>query len=110
MGEGLTEAEIISWLVAVGDHVDINGPVVEIETAKSSGGVAVPVRRDGDGDPRRSRRTVTVGTVLITIEMIRSSPKPSDDTCRTLYEAEGPEPDSVAVRICRRRRDSHDGR
>ncbi|MDR1186660.1 MAG: 2-oxo acid dehydrogenase subunit E2 [Bifidobacteriaceae bacterium] len=34
-GEGLTEAEIIRWLVAPGDQVTINQAVVEIETAKS---------------------------------------------------------------------------
>ena len=35
VGEGLTEAEIVSWKVKVGDIVEINDIVVEIETAKS---------------------------------------------------------------------------
>lgn len=35
VGEGLTEAEIISWHVAVGDTVEINDVLVEIETEKS---------------------------------------------------------------------------
>ena len=35
VGEGLTEAEIVSWKVAVGDVVQVNDVVVEIETAKS---------------------------------------------------------------------------
>ena len=35
VGEGLTEAEIVSWKVTVGDEVAINDVVVEIETAKS---------------------------------------------------------------------------
>jgi 2-oxoisovalerate dehydrogenase E2 component (dihydrolipoyl transacylase) len=35
VGEGLTEAEIVSWKVAVGDRVSINQVLVEIETAKS---------------------------------------------------------------------------
>ena len=35
VGEGLVEAEIVSWKVKVGDVVDINDIVVEIETAKS---------------------------------------------------------------------------
>jgi 2-oxoisovalerate dehydrogenase E2 component (dihydrolipoyl transacylase) len=34
-GEGLTEAEIVAWQVAVGDRVDVNQTIVEIETAKS---------------------------------------------------------------------------
>lgn len=34
-GEGLTEAEIVTWHVAVGDTVQVNQTIVEIETAKS---------------------------------------------------------------------------
>jgi 2-oxoisovalerate dehydrogenase E2 component (dihydrolipoyl transacylase) len=34
-GEGLQEAEIVRWLVTVGDVVAVNDPLVEIETAKS---------------------------------------------------------------------------
>ncbi|MBO3086137.1 dihydrolipoamide acetyltransferase family protein [Cellulomonas fengjieae] len=34
-GEGLTEAEIVAWHVAVGDTVEVNQTIVEIETAKS---------------------------------------------------------------------------
>jgi pyruvate dehydrogenase E2 component (dihydrolipoamide acetyltransferase) len=35
VGEGLTEAEVVTWRVAVGDVVAINDVIVEIETAKS---------------------------------------------------------------------------
>ncbi len=35
VGEGLTEAEIVSWQVSVGDQVEVNQVLVEIETAKS---------------------------------------------------------------------------
>ncbi len=34
-GEGLVEAEIVTWRVAVGDEVEVNDILVEIETAKS---------------------------------------------------------------------------
>ncbi len=34
IGEGLTEGEIIKWMVAVGDTVTLNQPIVEVETAK----------------------------------------------------------------------------
>lgn len=36
LGEGLTEGEILRWLVAPGDRVIINQPIVEIETAKAA--------------------------------------------------------------------------
>ncbi len=35
LGEGLTEAEVVRWLVAVGDTIAIDQPVVEVETAKA---------------------------------------------------------------------------
>src|SRR3954451_1324488 len=35
VGEGLTEAEIVTWKVKVGDEIKINDVVVEIETAKA---------------------------------------------------------------------------
>ncbi|MBV1779839.1 2-oxo acid dehydrogenase subunit E2 [Paeniglutamicibacter sp. ABSL32-1] len=35
LGEGLAEAELVKWLVAVGDTIVIDQPVAEVETAKS---------------------------------------------------------------------------
>jgi pyruvate dehydrogenase E2 component (dihydrolipoamide acetyltransferase) len=35
LGEGLTEAELVRWMVAVGDEVAIDQPIAEVETAKS---------------------------------------------------------------------------
>ncbi|GAA1526672.1 hypothetical protein GCM10009788_32750 [Nocardioides humi] len=35
VGEGLTEAEVVAWHVAVGDPVELNQLIVDIETAKS---------------------------------------------------------------------------
>ncbi|MEU5793289.1 dihydrolipoamide acetyltransferase family protein [Streptomyces sp. SUK 48] len=42
LGEGLTEAEIVRWLVQVGDVVAVDQPVVEVETAKASVEVPCP--------------------------------------------------------------------
>ena len=42
VGEGLTEAEIVTWKVKVGDTVKVNDIVVEIETAKSLVELPVP--------------------------------------------------------------------
>ena len=41
-GEGLTEAEIVTWKVKVGDTVKVNDIVVEIETAKSLVELPIP--------------------------------------------------------------------
>ncbi|MEU9303252.1 dihydrolipoamide acetyltransferase family protein [Streptomyces sp. NPDC048269] len=42
LGEGLTEAEIVEWKVAVGDTVTIDQIVIEVETAKAAVEVPVP--------------------------------------------------------------------
>lgn len=35
LGEGLTEAELVNWLVAVGDEIVVDQPIAEVETAKA---------------------------------------------------------------------------
>ncbi|HEX4057119.1 MAG TPA: dihydrolipoamide acetyltransferase family protein [Galbitalea sp.] len=35
LGEGLTESELVAWHVGVGDAVELNQPIAEIETAKA---------------------------------------------------------------------------
>jgi 2-oxoisovalerate dehydrogenase E2 component (dihydrolipoyl transacylase) len=35
LGEGLTEGEIVRWLVKEGDTIELNQPIVEVETAKA---------------------------------------------------------------------------
>ena len=53
VGEGLTEAEILSWKVAVGTEVAINDVLVEIETAKSVVELPSPFAgAAGDADDR----------------------------------------------------------
>ena len=42
LGEGLTDASIVEWLVAAGDTVRVDQPVVEVETAKARVEVPVP--------------------------------------------------------------------
>jgi pyruvate dehydrogenase E2 component (dihydrolipoamide acetyltransferase) len=68
-GEGLTEADVISWLVKPGDVVEVNQPIVEIETAKSL--VELPCPFDGvvtrllavEGD------TVEVGVGILEVDV-----------------------------------------
>jgi 2-oxoisovalerate dehydrogenase E2 component (dihydrolipoyl transacylase) len=35
LGEGLTDGEVVRWLVAEGDAIELNQPIVEVETAKA---------------------------------------------------------------------------
>ena len=67
VGEGLTEAEIVTWKVKVGDTIEINDIVCEIETAKSMVELPAPVRRHRVGDPGARGRDHPVGTPIIAI-------------------------------------------
>ncbi|MCU1579915.1 MAG: 2-oxo acid dehydrogenase subunit [Rhodoglobus sp.] len=77
VGEGLTEAEIVSWKVKPGDEVTINQVLVEIETAKSlvelpspfAGTVAALLVEEG--------QTVEVGTPIITVTSPGSEDAPA---------------------------------
>ncbi len=74
LGEGLTEASIVQWLVAPGDTITVDQPVVEVESAKSVvelpspfGGV-VQKLRGGVGD------VIHAGSVLLTIGDAAAAP------------------------------------
>jgi 2-oxoisovalerate dehydrogenase E2 component (dihydrolipoyl transacylase) len=67
LGEGLTDAEIIQWLVAVGDIVAVDQPVVEVETAKASVEVPVPFAGTVTAVFGRPGERVPVGAPLISV-------------------------------------------
>ncbi|MCR6492748.1 2-oxo acid dehydrogenase subunit E2 [Cellulomonas sp. P24] len=67
-GEGLTEAEIVSWSVAVGDTVAVNQALVEIETAKSIVELPSPFAGVVAELLVETGVTVEVGTPIIVID------------------------------------------
>jgi 2-oxoisovalerate dehydrogenase E2 component (dihydrolipoyl transacylase) len=73
VGEGLTEAEIVSWKVKPGDVVDINDVLVEIETAKSLVELPSPFAGEVSELLAKEGETVEVGTAIITISTQGSS-------------------------------------
>jgi 2-oxoisovalerate dehydrogenase E2 component (dihydrolipoyl transacylase) len=66
-GEGLTEAEVVSWRVAPGDAVELNQVLVEIETAKSLVELPSPFEGTVSAILVEEGKTVDVGTPIITI-------------------------------------------
>lgn len=83
VGEGLTEAEIVTWRVAVGDVVEVNDVLLDIETAKSivelpspfAGTVLALLVSEGD--------TVPVGEAIIAIG------NPAEQSAGTPADEEG---------------------
>ncbi|XVU29225.1 dihydrolipoamide acetyltransferase family protein [Actinoplanes sp. CA-054009] len=77
LGEGLTEAEVVRWLVNEGDTVAVDQPVVEVETAKSlvevptpfAGRVAVCHAPEGS--------VLEVGKPLLTVGAV-AAPSPAE--------------------------------
>jgi 2-oxoisovalerate dehydrogenase E2 component (dihydrolipoyl transacylase) len=67
VGEGLTEAEIVTWKVKVGDVIKVNDIVVEIETAKSLVELPSPYAGTVTGLLVPEGETVPVGTPIIAI-------------------------------------------
>ncbi|MFF7949013.1 dihydrolipoamide acetyltransferase family protein [Streptomyces griseorubiginosus] len=67
LGEGLTEAEIVRWLVEVGDVVAVDQPVVEVETAKAMVDVPCPYAGVVTARYGEEGSELPVGAPLITV-------------------------------------------
>ena len=67
IGEGLTEAEIVRWLIPEGERVEADQPVVEVETDKAVVEIPSPyagvVLKHGGTEGQ----TIDVGSVLLVI-------------------------------------------
>ncbi|WP_127467308.1 dihydrolipoamide acetyltransferase family protein [Streptomyces sp. B27] len=94
LGEGLTEAEIVRWLVEVGDVVAIDQPVVEVETAKAM--VEVPCPYGGVVTARFGEEgsELPVGAPLLTVAVgateAPASPAPSTSSASSASSAGTP--------------------
>ncbi|GIF24832.1 pyruvate dehydrogenase E2 component (dihydrolipoamide acetyltransferase) [Actinoplanes tereljensis] len=81
LGEGLTEGEILAWLVKVGDTIELNQPIVEVETAKAA--VEIPAKWAGVVTQifHEAGTTVEVGAPIVAIDTDPSAgPIPSAES------------------------------
>ncbi|MEV0895001.1 dihydrolipoamide acetyltransferase family protein [Promicromonospora sp. NPDC050262] len=90
VGEGLTEAEIVEWQVAVGDTVEVNQTIVEIETAKSLVDLPSPWNGTVSALLVESGTTVDVGTPIIEITVSDGGGAPAPASNGTSSEAPAP--------------------
>jgi pyruvate dehydrogenase E2 component (dihydrolipoamide acetyltransferase) len=94
LGEGLTEGEILQWLVKVGDTVTLNQPIVEVETAKAAVEVPSPFAGLVTALHAEPGQTVDVGAVLITFDTDPGAgdlPAPEEPAATATADAFGPE-------------------
>jgi 2-oxoisovalerate dehydrogenase E2 component (dihydrolipoyl transacylase) len=68
LGEGLTEGEILQWMVKPGDEVKLNQPIVEVETAKAAVEVPSPYAGVVYEIHHAAGETVDVGAPIITFD------------------------------------------
>ncbi|HVQ87010.1 MAG TPA: dihydrolipoamide acetyltransferase family protein [Actinomycetes bacterium] len=90
LGEGLTEGEVLRWLVKEGDVVAVNQPVVEIETAKAA--VELPCPFAGVIEARHGQEgdLLAVGTPLLTVRTTGSSGTPVAAVAEPVDGSSGP--------------------
>ena len=95
LGEGLTEAELVNWLVSVGDEIRVDQPIAEVETAKSM--VEVPSPYAGTvavlhGEPGQ---TLDVGKPLISVTPVGAAGTPASNAAAPV------KPEEVAAEVYR---------
>ncbi|MDO8383102.1 MAG: dihydrolipoamide acetyltransferase family protein [Microbacterium sp.] len=89
VGEGLTEAEIVTWRVAPGDEVKVNDVLVEIETAKSLVELPSPFAGTVSELLAGEGETVNVGAPIITIGEAGADAPPPNTAPTEVGEATG---------------------
>ncbi|MFB9840665.1 biotin/lipoyl-containing protein, partial [Actinoallomurus acaciae] len=101
LGEGLTEAEVVEWKVAVGDTVEVDQIVVEVETAKAAVEVPVPYA----GTVRRlcaePGAVLAVGEPLIEVgpaDATDETARPADTASPSPADGPGTHPDAARYR------------
>ncbi|MCW2132250.1 dihydrolipoamide acetyltransferase family protein [Arthrobacter sp. VKM Ac-2550] len=73
LGEGLTDAELVNWLVNVGDEIRVDQPIAEVETAKSMVEVPSPYAGTVAELHGAAGETIDVGKPLISVDAAGSA-------------------------------------
>lgn len=105
LGEGLTESEIVSWHVAVGDTVELNQVIGEVETAKAVVELPSPYAGMVTAIAHEPGTVVEVGAVIIAFDVPgENAPalgggKTAGATSSSASEGEAPAGEAVQQRV-----------
>lgn len=88
LGEGLTEAELVRWLVAVGDVIAVDAPVAEVETAKATVEVPSPYGGVVAALHGEEGSVLDVGAPLVSVDEVAADVPPAAAAAATAYVAE----------------------
>lgn len=102
VGEGLTEAEILTWYVKPGDPVTDGQIVCEVETAKAAVELPIPFTGTVEQLFFPAGATVDVGTAIITVAVAGGAPAPVAPAPAPAAQgepAEAPEPERREVLV-----------
>src|SRR3989440_9097708 len=89
LGEGLTEAEIVTWHVQAGDTVAVDQSIVEVETAKAVVEVPVPFAGRVTELHGQPGDVVAVGQPLVTVDTAGQFAEPGGVTSPAQAGARG---------------------
>lgn len=92
VGEGIAEAEVVRWLIRVGDRVEADQPVVEIQTDKAVVELPAPVAGRVTEIRWREGDMVPVGEVLLVIAEESPGEEVKGETVRDGVETASPAP------------------
>jgi pyruvate dehydrogenase E2 component (dihydrolipoamide acetyltransferase) len=99
VGEGITEAEVVEYLVKVGDQVKADQPVIRVETDKAVVELPAPVSGTVAETPHSPGDTVKVGEPLLVIETEEKAEKAPPEKKEKPKEApKAPPPEKEPLR------------
>ncbi|MGH9030751.1 MAG: biotin/lipoyl-containing protein, partial [Acidimicrobiia bacterium] len=78
LGEGLEDAEVVVWHVAVGQTIAVDAPLLEVETAKANVEVPSPFAGTVVVLHAEPGARVSVGAPLVTIDVDVDDPAPAE--------------------------------
>lgn len=90
LGEGIEQAEVVRVLIAVGDTVEADQPLLEIETDKATVEVPAPVGGTITSVPVTAGGTIAVGATIVTLDAEATAPAAAAPKAATTAPSSAP--------------------